>query len=239
MKRRQRTGRRRWHLAATAAPIIGYAVLHRLGRTYGATHEEQGANLPGDDIVPEPQFVVTHAITINAPPEQVWPWLLQMGWHRGGWYTARWVDRLLFPVNAPSAYTIVDELQDLAVGDFIPDGPPESECGFMVEELEPGHHLLLHSTSHLPLEWRRQGKASVDWTWAFVLEKVGDLRTTRLVFRWRAVLHPWWLVAATWSLIVPADFIMSKDMLHGIKARVESSPADHNPPHPAAEEVTG
>lgn len=59
------------------------------------------------------------AITIDAPPEDVWPWVVQMGWGRGGWYTARWVDRLLFPANEPSATTVLPELQDLEVGDFV------------------------------------------------------------------------------------------------------------------------
>jgi hypothetical protein len=48
--------------------------------------------LPGDDIGPDPQVVTNHAITIDAPPESVWPWLVQMGWHPAGWCTARWVD---------------------------------------------------------------------------------------------------------------------------------------------------
>ena len=80
----------------------------------------------------------------------VWPWLVQMGWGRGGWYTARWVDRLLFPANGPSADRIVPELQHLRMGDFIPDGPPDTECGLVVEVLEPNEALVLHSTSHLP-----------------------------------------------------------------------------------------
>ena len=132
-----------------------------------AHSHERRARMPGDDIVPRPQFVITHAITIEAPAAAVWPWLVQMGWHRGGWYTARWVDELLFPANRASADHIVEELQDLQVGDFIPDGSPESECGFTVEQLASPRLLVLHSTSHLPLEWRRSGKASVDWTWVF------------------------------------------------------------------------
>ena len=120
------------------------------------TPVEHAIALPGDDIVARPDLATTHAITIDAPPERVWPWLVQMGWHRGGWYTARWVDRLLFPANWPSAQRIMPELQDRDVGDFIPDGPPESECGFVVEHLEPNRYLVLHSTTHLPLKWRRE-----------------------------------------------------------------------------------
>jgi hypothetical protein len=96
-----------------------------------------------------------------------------MGWHRGAWYTARWVDRLLFPANGPSAITILPEWQDLSVGDFVPDGAPETECGFVVEHLEPQCALVLHSTSHLPLAWRERHHAQLDWSWTFVLRPDG------------------------------------------------------------------
>ena len=95
----------------------GYAALQRLGRTYGSTAAERRRDLPGDELMARPIAVTTHATTIAAPPERIWPWLLQMGWHRGGWYTAEWVDRLLFPANWPSATTVVPTLQHLDVGD--------------------------------------------------------------------------------------------------------------------------
>ena len=117
--------------------------------------------------MPRPTAVTDHAITIAAGPEHVWPWLVQMGWGRAGWYTARWVDRLLFPANGPSTDQVVPELQDIEIGTFIPDGPPETECGLIVEGLEPERALVLHSTTHLPLSWRE--RASADWSWAFVL----------------------------------------------------------------------
>jgi hypothetical protein len=208
----------RWALPAL---LIGYATVHRLGRTYGATSQERQARMPGDAIVSKPQFVVTHGITIDAPPESVWPWLVQMGWHRGGWYTAGWVDKLLFPANRASADHIVEELQDLQVGDFIPDGAPETECGFVVEQLDPPRLLVLHSTTHLPLQWRRKGTASVDWTWVFNILPLDSRGRARLTFRWRAITKPWWLTLGTWAVILPADLLMSRDMLHGVKRRAE------------------
>jgi len=208
----------RWALPAL---LIAYATAHRLGQTYGSTSFERQAPMPGDGIVSKPQFVVTHGITVNAPPESVWPWLVQMGWHRGGWYTARWVDKLLFSANRASADQIVEELQDLQVGDFIPDGPLETECGFVVEQLEPPALLVLQSSSHLPLEWRRKGRASVDWTWVFNVGALDSGGRARLIFRWRAATKPWWLTLSTWAVILPADFLMSRDMLRGVKARAE------------------
>lgn len=178
------------------------------------------SGMAGDEIVSRPSYVATHAITIPAPPEAVWPWLVQMGWHRAGWYTPYWVDRLLFPANRPSAERLIEEFQDLRVGDFVPDGPPETQCGFVVDQLVPNHHLVLHSNSHLPLRWRTEGKARVDWTWAFVLCPLHQGVRTRLVIRWRVAARPWWLVAACWVVVAPVDLMMSRAMLRGIGSRV-------------------
>jgi hypothetical protein len=107
-------------LAPAAGSAAGYLALQWLGRTYGATREECRRALPGDHLIRHPMAVTTHAITIGVPPERIWPWLTQMGWHRGAWYTARWVDRLLFPANRPSADRILPESQHLQVGGRIP-----------------------------------------------------------------------------------------------------------------------
>ena len=200
------------------------AVLIRLGRTYGSTRAEREDVLPGDDIIAEPVVVTDHAITIGAPPSSVWPWLVQMGWGRAGWYTARWVDRLLFPANGPSAERVVPELQDIEVGTFIPDGAPETECGLYVEVLEPERSLVLHSNSHLPLSWR--DRAGMDWSWAFVLTPLEGGRRTRFHFRSRWTTRPWWLTAGGWLAVVPADFVMSRDMLRGVRRRAESLARD-------------
>jgi hypothetical protein len=201
---------------------LGYALLLWLGRTYGSTAAERAMSYPGDEIVLAPNVVTDHAITVDAPPDAVWPWLVQMGWHRAGWYTARWVDRLLFSSNLPSADRIVPELQHTAVGDFIPDGPPEAGCGFIVERLETDSTLVLHSTSHLPAKWRRHRKASLDWSWAFVLNPVDNGRRTRFLVRSRWTTAPWWLTVGGWLAVVPADFVMSRSMLRGVKQRAEA-----------------
>jgi hypothetical protein len=210
----------------TPAVLLGTVALTevaliRLGRTYGSTGQERARRLPGDEIVPHPDVVTDHAVTIDAPADAVWPWLVQMGWHRGGWYTARWVDRLLFPANWPSTTRIIPELQDLHVGDFVPDGAPETGCGFVVEHLEPRRALVLHSTTHVPSAWRERRHTELDWSWTFVLRPLDGGRRTRFHFRSRWSTAPWSFTLGTRLVVVPADFLMSRDMLRGVKQRAE------------------
>ena len=205
------------------AAVGGFALLHHLGRTYGATRAERADPLPGDELVGDPQVVATHAATLPAPPDRVWPWLVQVGWHRGGWYTPRWVDALLFPANAPSADRLLPEHQRLEVGDVVPDGTPESGCGFTVRRLVAPDLLVLDSTTHLPRLWRDRGVARLHWSWTFALFAVDGGRHTRLVFRWRARTAPFWLTAGAHLLVVPADFVMSRGMMRGLRRRVAAN----------------
>jgi hypothetical protein len=218
--------RHRVRRAAGAGAVAGYLALQWLGRGYGATRAERRRRLPGDELTRDPMAVTTHAITIGTPAERIWPWLVQMGWHRGAWYTARWVDRLLFPANDPSAERLIPGFQRLRAGDRIPDGPPESGCEFVVAQLDPGRHLVLHSDNHLPSGWKERFGAWMDWTWAFVLDDLGN-GTTRFIFRSRLRAGPWWFAASYVLGVVPADFIMSRQMLRGVKTRAErTTPAD-------------
>lgn len=218
---------RRIALGVAMAAVAAETGLIHLGRTYGSTREERMQQLPGDDIIAAPKAQTDHAITIDAPPSDVWPWMVQMGWGRAGWYTARWVDRLLFPANGPSAERIVPQLQDIDVGTFIPDGPPHTECGLHVVALEPERALVLRSNSHLPKSWRDH--ATLDWTWAFVLSPQDGGRRCRYHFRSRWVTAPWWFTVGGWLVIVPADFLMSRDHMRGIKSRAEGLIGEREP----------
>lgn len=218
-RRRFRTRARRAGFAVAGAAAVAYGVLQRLGRTSGSTAAERRSILPGDGLVARPQVVTDHACTIDAPPTTVWPWLVQMGWHRAGWYTARWVDVLLFPANEAAADRIHPDWQDLAVGDRVLDGDPSTECWFVVDELEPDH-MVLHSRSHLPPDLRDATGAEIDWSWAFVLHDLGDGRC-RFHVRTRARVAPWWLAAGYVAAMVPADHVMASQMLAGITARAE------------------
>ncbi len=189
----------------------------------------------------QPQILTNHSITIDAPPDLVWPWLTQMGWHLGGYYTPAWVDRLLIPKNWSSLDHLDPALvRDIKVGDIIPDGPPGS-AWFMVDEVDAPRLLVLHSTTHLPPGWRERFGAEIDWTWCFRLTGLPGDRT-RLQVRVRAHTAPWWLTASYVVTIVPADYIMTGGMLRGIKQRAESRPplrsSGRSPlPSPAATSV--
>ena len=214
--------RRRRRIALVAAAMGAMAVSQWLGRTAGSTRAERHQRLPGDELVDHPTVVTNHATTIPAPPDEVWPWLVQMGWHRGGWYTPRWVDRLLFPANWPSATDLVPELQrPLQVGDRIPDGPPDT-AWFAVERVDPPKLLVLHSTTHLPASGRERLGASIDWAWTFILADTGN-GGTRLLLRVRGRTRPWWLTTAYVAALVPADYVMARSMLAGIRRRIVSA----------------
>jgi hypothetical protein len=210
----------RWRWAGAAVAVEAWSALYWLGRTWGSTRDERDRTYPGDEIVDEPRLVTKHAVTIQASPEEVWPWLVQVGWHRAGWYTYRWVDRLLFPANPPSVRELLPQHQDLKVGDRILDGPPEADCYYVVELLEPSKMMVLRSWTHLPKGLRANARNQMEWTWAFYLDEVGD-RETRLVFRVRGNLEPRWLRGLYRLAIVPADFIMGRSFCFGLKKRVE------------------
>lgn len=209
-----------------AGAVLGvtavYAGLFHLGRTWGATPQERKRVVPGDEMVEGAELRTTHAITIDAPPEAVWPWLVQMGWGRGGWYTYRWVDRLLFPANGTSATTILPELQQLAVGDRIPDGPPESGCSFEVRRLEPNRLMVLFSDSHLFGAMAERDDVRLDWAWTWQLTPTAD-GGTRVLQRNNGRLRPPWAAALYLATIVPADFVMARSHLRGVKQRAEAA----------------
>jgi hypothetical protein len=210
------------HVGTTAvlAGVGAYVAVQALGRRAGSTRAERRTSMAGDALVPYPQLRTDHAITIDAPPEAVWPWLTQMGWHRAGYYTPEWVDRLLFPQNRPSLRHLDPSLtRDLRVGDTIPDGPPGT-AWYGVVEVQAPTTLVLRSTTHLPPGWADRYGASIDWTWSFRLEPLRGGRT-RLLLRVRGRMSPRWLTVLYVATIVPADFVMARGMLRGIKSRVE------------------
>ena len=218
------------------AVLLGYGVLQLQGRRAGSTADERRAALPGDTLIPRPQLVTNHAITIGVPPQDVWPWLTQMGWHLGGWYTPRWVDRLLFPQNRPSLDHLDPALvRDLRPGDVVPDGP-SGTAWLVVDRADPPHALVLHSTTHLPPGRRESYGAEIDWTWSLILTAAPS-RRTRLQLRLRGRAAPWWFAAAYQAAIVPADYVMAGGML-AASSDAPSAPGARAHPRRAARDLT-
>lgn len=175
-------------------------------RRWGATPSEIAAALPGDELLPRAQFRCTRAITIDAPPGEVWPWLVQVGCLRGGFYSNDLLDNL----GHPSARTIIPELQHLRVGQWVPMSPgtPTVETAFTVAGLDVDRWLL----------WSKP-----DGTWAWMLTGL-DNGTTRLVTRVHAV-YDWRKPALALLGVVLmefGDFAMMRRMLLGIKERAET-----------------
>jgi hypothetical protein len=181
---------RRWHLTWNATPI------------------EVDAPMPGDDLLVRPHYVSTRAITVDAPPDRVWPWLVQMGCLRAGFYSNDLLDNL----GRPSSRTLLPELQRIEVGQMVPMSPnPTVGTSFRVASFAAPHELL----------WTKP-----DSTWAWRLTKVAPDRT-RIVTRIRG-MHDWHRPATgllSLLLLELGDFAMLRRMLRGIKQRAESSPA--------------
>lgn len=213
-------------VAATSAAYL----LRRQGKRWGASDEEASRSLPGDDLVPHPMLETTHAITIHAPAAAVWPWLVQMGYDRGWWYTdARWyrlLETVLWQAKPhTSADHIIPELQGLSVGDIVPDGPPGTAF-FTVAALEPQRVLALSSTTHLlfmaPASVRNNARLGLygNFSWVFVLDEQ-DEGVTRLIVRTRASYGPPSFRALTLPLLYPGDFLLARMLLRTIRQRVE------------------
>jgi hypothetical protein len=196
-----------WHVAQDV-PLFLTAPLWR-GRhlRWGATAAEATAQLPGDALVPAAQYRATRAISIDAPASQVWPWLIQVGCLRAGFYSNDLLDNLA----RPSAVTIVPALQHLEIGQLVPMSPPgqtSDRTAFKVAAFRVN-------------EWLLWSKPDSTWAWSLIPTATGG---TRLVTRIRARYdwrHP--LAAMSAVLLMEfGDFAMLRRMLRGIKARAES-----------------
>jgi hypothetical protein len=173
--------------------------------TWGAGPEEVTATLPGDEFLQDAGLVSTRAITIDAEPSAVWPWLVQMGSGRGGAYTYDWVENI-FGLNMRSADEILPQFQNLAVGDILPLGSQDS--AMRVEICDRDRTLAF-----------RSGDGA--WVWSFELRP--DRGGTRLISRNR-IAPPGGSRAARWVydvVMAPGSLIMERRMLLGIKERAE------------------
>jgi hypothetical protein len=173
--------------------------------TWGATPAEAAAAMPGDDLQPRAQYRTTRAITIGATPDRVWPWLVQVGYRRAGWYAGDLLDNFA----RPSIRRIVPELQDLHVGQWLSMVPrPSERTAFLVDSFDQPSWLL----------WRTPNRS---WAWRLIPLSGGRTRLiTRLKTRyeWRRPL-----VLGTVVLMECADYPMMRRMLRNIRDRAEAA----------------
>jgi hypothetical protein len=234
--------------ALGATGVVVARLLDQWRRTWGISPVEAVKSLPGDELVPNAATSETRGITIEAPASVVWPWLVQMGYGRGGWYSYDQID-----MGTPSATTILPELQQLAVGDLLPTHPGG---GFEVKVLDPERALVVYTDTAMVQRQLEEARASgaeaptlnVQATgaamtaaqpgefaasWAFVLEPLDGDRS-RLVERVRAWFgvgeQPW--MRYTLPLMGFGVFVMVRRQLLGIRSRVERATGRS----PAAEE---
>jgi hypothetical protein len=229
-------------LPGLLAAASGAYLLRRMGRRWGASDDEVHRSMPGDELIPHPMVESTHAITIQASAAEVWPWLVQMGMDRGGWYSdPEWWDGLAekvlwsflaseektgYSIRAePSADRVIAKFQDLKVGDILLDGP-RGTAFFTVVALEEKKVLALYSNSHVryvvPGFLRDNPKVNIngEFSWVFILNEV-NANATRLILRTRVNYGPRVFRVITRPFFWPVDFVLARKMLRGITWRVE------------------
>jgi hypothetical protein len=199
-------------MVPTLLVILTLAVLYwlpirRWMSRWGTTRSDLVRVMAGDGLLVDPTYSGTMAVIVNAPPEHIWPWLVQIGYQRGGLYSYDWLDRLVGYLDRPSATRILPECQHLAVGDAIPLGRGRS---WPVAAIEPCRALVLDM----------RGLSAFDWVWQFGLYPVDEKRA-RLVSRSRVRTRTVWARLFTYA-IEPAGFLMTRRMLLGLKQRAEA-----------------
>jgi hypothetical protein len=230
--------------AATAGAAAAYAFAVRpWWRSWGVDPTDATLAFAGDDLVPDATVVETRGVEIDAPPDAVWPWLVQMGYNRAGWYSYDAID-----MKGASVDTILPELQHLAVDDLVPNSP---DTAFVVRSLDPGRSLVLYAdektveeqvtaararkeaggaTEATPANLKAAGKmmpamAGFAASWAFVLQPLDEGRRTRLAERFRVRLPaPEGPAAAVLGGAFGFGvFAMTRKQMLGIRDRAEAA----------------
>ncbi|MGE3277763.1 MAG: hypothetical protein AB7O67_21820 [Vicinamibacterales bacterium] len=208
--------------AALGAAVAGYAVFLRPRHLrWGATDDEVKDTLPGDEIAPAARVTCTHAITIHAPVDQVWPWIAQIGQDRAGFYSYAWLENMV-GAEITNADHVVPEFQDREIGDTVWMAPKHRYGGqarMLVASLEKGAHMVLV----MPDDFERlvRGERATG-CWSFVLRAVDDT-TTRLLVRGRGTADTFAKKAFDAAVFEPAHFIMERKMMTSIRSLAEKS----------------
>ena len=194
------------NIVAGAIVLVIFVIYFYLYRPWlvrwGATDDEVNRTMPGDDIIANPSFNATRVVTVNASSQAIWPWLVQIGCKRAGWYSYDLVDNL----GVPSAERIIPEFQHIEVGQLIP--------------FSPNGNMGMYVKDFAELKWMLWGDKENYSTWYWGLYPI-DADHTRLVTRVR--LHYRWLSPTIiFSLLLDiGDIVMMRKCMLGIKLRAE------------------
>ena len=206
------------------AAVSGLAVLWAVRRwalTWGTTAAERAGVWPGDELSPRATEIATRAVTIAAPADAVWSWIVQLGQDRAGFYSYTWLENL-FRCVMPRVEQIVPEWQERTLGDNVWMARPDRYDGNArqrVVRIDPGRVLSLAA----PSDWGRiiRRETSEGGTWTFILVPI-DPATTRLVVRSRGPESPPLLERLFWmGVFQPAHFIMERRMMLRLRALAE------------------
>ena len=189
-----------------AIALLYWFPVRRSFARWGATHDDLARVMAGDGLIANPTHSATHAVTVEACPGDIWPWLVQIGYRRGGLYSYDWLDRLFGFLDRRSADRVLSEFQHLAVGDQVSLGPREH---LTVRILDPRRSLVLSYVGH-----------DLEWVWEFGLFPLGRGRT-RLVSRGTEHFPNTVLAWVLMRVMEPAALIMTRRMLIGLKQRAE------------------
>ena len=220
---------RYWLLIGRFSHLIRSIVLADFRRRLHPGRPDFTRALPGDDLLAHASAMRTDSVTIEAPISAVWPWLVQMGCRRAGWYSYDRLDN----GGVPSASTIIPALQHIAVGDLLP-ATPSDPGGFAVLRVEEPHVLVLGSPGLLPPAQRPPGSegfgmfgARYLMTWAFVLEPIGET-ATRLIVRVRGDMAAGPRATLTSAAVLSLHAVMEHEQLRNLKRRAETTAAHVN-----------
>lgn len=207
-------------VAIETAAIVAYTRLIRPWfLQWGASVQEIDRVLPGDEMVPAPRSGYTRAITINAPIQEVWQWVVQIGQNRGGLYIEEWLETV-FGGGAPNAERILPQFQQVDVGEYVllyPNGP-----GYAVAMVDPPRSLVLRTVHYETGEFTTSAKNDgAHGTLAFLLEPHMQNKT-RLILRMRLDYEPTPLYKTLWGMEEPITFLMERQLLRGVKQRAET-----------------
>lgn len=203
--------------AGTAAVGAYLLVVLPWEHRWGATDEEVQRTLPGDERIPHPDTQWTRAITVQAKAVDLWPWLVQIGQGRSGYYSYHWLEKLM-GLRVEDADRINPAWQHLNEGDILPAEPDGS--GYRVITVEPGRALVLGAQEKDEAVSRSFTRFHPAFTWAFVLEE-GAHGQTRLITRMRAQTRRSPLAALALLFIDFGAFLLKRRMLLGLKQRAE------------------